>query len=205
MVLTSEQSQEIKKILFEQLEHSNQKDKEVIKEYIKNLNEEQLEEFLKKNNIKIAEKKPTETCIFCEIAKGKIPVYKISENKDSIAILEINPLSKAHTLIIPINHIPIEKIPKTLWNLTQKITKKIKKKLKPEDIKIETSNIQGHSIINIIPIYKNLNLKRTNAKKEELEDIQKKLTKKLRNQITKKEKPKKDFKEKIQKINFRIP
>lgn len=39
--------------------------------------------------------------IFSKIIKGEIPSYKIAENEDFFAFLDINPLKEGHTLIIP--------------------------------------------------------------------------------------------------------
>jgi histidine triad (HIT) family protein len=39
--------------------------------------------------------------IFSKIVKGEIPSYKIAENEDYFAFLDINPLKKGHTLVIP--------------------------------------------------------------------------------------------------------
>ena len=39
--------------------------------------------------------------IFTKIINGEIPCYKIAENEGFIAFLEIFPLTKGHTLIIP--------------------------------------------------------------------------------------------------------
>ena len=39
--------------------------------------------------------------IFTKIAEGEIPSYKCAENEESYAFLDINPLVKGHTLVIP--------------------------------------------------------------------------------------------------------
>ena len=39
--------------------------------------------------------------IFSKIIRGEIPCYKISENKDFFAFLDISPLAKGHVLIVP--------------------------------------------------------------------------------------------------------
>ena len=39
--------------------------------------------------------------IFTKIAKGEIPSYKVAENEDFYAFLDIAPMAKGHTLIIP--------------------------------------------------------------------------------------------------------
>ena len=39
--------------------------------------------------------------IFSRIIKGEIPCYKIAENDKFFAFLDINPVSKGHTLVVP--------------------------------------------------------------------------------------------------------
>ena len=39
--------------------------------------------------------------IFTKIIKGEIPSYKVAENDDYFAFLDINPNSKGHTLVVP--------------------------------------------------------------------------------------------------------
>ncbi|MFT4533076.1 MAG: histidine triad (HIT) family protein [Saprospiraceae bacterium] len=39
--------------------------------------------------------------IFSKIIKGEIPSYKVAEDDDFYAFLDINPLAKGHTLVIP--------------------------------------------------------------------------------------------------------
>lgn len=41
--------------------------------------------------------------IFTKIAKGEIPSYKVAENDDFYAFLDISPLALGHTLVIPKN------------------------------------------------------------------------------------------------------
>jgi histidine triad (HIT) family protein len=39
--------------------------------------------------------------IFTKIVNGEIPCYKVAEDKDFLAFLDINPLAEGHTLVIP--------------------------------------------------------------------------------------------------------
>ena len=43
-------------------------------------------------------------CIFCAIAAGEIPSFRIYEDDAVIAYLDINPVSEGHTLVIPKVH-----------------------------------------------------------------------------------------------------
>lgn len=43
-------------------------------------------------------------CIFCKIVKGEIPSTKIYEDDRTHAFLDINPVTRGHTLVIPKQH-----------------------------------------------------------------------------------------------------
>lgn len=43
-------------------------------------------------------------CIFCKIAQGAIPSHKIYEDADTLAFLDVRPLTRGHALVIPKQH-----------------------------------------------------------------------------------------------------
>ncbi|HUT96252.1 MAG TPA: HIT family protein [Candidatus Paceibacterota bacterium] len=45
-----------------------------------------------------------EECLFCKIIKGEIPSFKIWEDDDFLAILDINPNTKGMTLVLTKEH-----------------------------------------------------------------------------------------------------
>jgi histidine triad (HIT) family protein len=45
-----------------------------------------------------------DTCTFCKIISGQIPVTKVYEDPDVLAFLDIGPISDGHTLVIPRQH-----------------------------------------------------------------------------------------------------
>ncbi len=45
-----------------------------------------------------------EDCIFCKIVRGEIPSVRVYENERVFAFMDINPISKGHTLVIPKRH-----------------------------------------------------------------------------------------------------
>jgi len=45
-------------------------------------------------------------CIFCAIAADQAPAHRVFEDELSYAILDINPLSQGHCLVIPKRHVP---------------------------------------------------------------------------------------------------
>ena len=45
-----------------------------------------------------------QNCLFCKIVRGEIPAEKIYEDADTLAFLDIKPINKGHTLVIPKAH-----------------------------------------------------------------------------------------------------
>jgi len=191
--LSPEQTDQIKKQLSEQIDKSFPADKkDFAKKQIQEMNGEQLEEFLKQNKLTVQEQGGLASeggqegqCIFCAITSGKMDSSKIDEVKEAIAVLEINPASHGHTLILPREHIESkDKLPESISLFAKKVSKRLKSKLKAIKIKIENSNLFGHEIINLIPVYKGdseseeENRERKPADKAELAQLQKTLKEK---------------------------
>lgn len=171
-MLSEEQAGQIKEQLLSQIDSFPEDKRENARENIEAMNPEQLEDFLIKNNLI-----KNNECIFCSIVSGETPSYKIGENSGSIAILDINPVSEGHSLVIPKEHKPVEESRSSL-ELAQKTASIIKKQLNPSEIKVESSNAGGHGLINLIPIYKGKKLEKKKASEEELLSLQKKLEEK---------------------------
>jgi histidine triad (HIT) family protein len=45
-----------------------------------------------------------ENCIFCKIVRGEIPSYKVYEDNNFLAFLDISPQSPGHVQVIPKEH-----------------------------------------------------------------------------------------------------
>ena len=43
-------------------------------------------------------------CLFCKIIAGEIPCFKLFENDDTLAFMDINPANEGHALVIPKEH-----------------------------------------------------------------------------------------------------
>src|SRR5439155_26533088 len=46
------------------------------------------------------------TCIFCKIVAGEIPCFKLFEDAETLAFMDINPVHDGHSLVIPKAHYP---------------------------------------------------------------------------------------------------
>ncbi|MBI2629602.1 HIT family protein [Candidatus Pacearchaeota archaeon] len=176
-MLTEEQAEGIKKQLIQQINSWNteeNKKQEVISQ-VEEMSAEELEEFLSKNNLMKNTGEDKQDCPFCLITEGKIPAYKIAETKNAIAVLEINPISKGHIIILPKSHSSDESNVSEINIIKKEFEEKIKQVLNPKKIEKSSFNISGHSAINVVPIYENEKLERKKADKTQLEEMQKKI------------------------------
>ena len=81
-------------------------------------------------------------CIFCKIIKREINSKIIFENEDVMAFLDIFPISKGHTIVIPKNHYSnLEQIPESDLFEVYKIVKNLSKLLH------ERLNLDGYNIL----------------------------------------------------------
>ena len=46
------------------------------------------------------------TCVFCEIAAGRAPAHIVAEDEHSLCLLDINPFTEGHCLVISKRHVP---------------------------------------------------------------------------------------------------
>ncbi|MDD5700255.1 MAG: HIT domain-containing protein [Candidatus Nanoarchaeia archaeon] len=192
--MNSKDTGDIKRQLIENIEANLPKDKgDVLKRQIVSMSDEQLESFLKRSGAQ------NEGCIFCSIASGKAESFKISESDSAVAVLEINPASKGHTIVIPKKHIPVESFPPEIKSFAGGVSQVLKDKLNPGDIEISSQDLGGHGIMNLVPVYKeeSINSGRYKAEKEELRQVSEALAKK--EEI--KEEPKKEKKHRPEKIS----
>jgi histidine triad (HIT) family protein len=101
-------------------------------------------------------------CIFCKIINKKLPCYQIYEDDNFLAFLDIEPISKGHTLIIPKKHYntfeetPIELLSEMI-KVVNKVGIAIKKATKADAFNIGLNNGKAagqlimHTHFHIIP------------------------------------------------------
>jgi len=170
MEITEEEASKIKEHLLKQLDNFPEDKREQIKKQIESMTTEQVGTFIEQNNLTHLGGQ----CIFCAIAANQTPSYKIAENKDNIAILELNPLSKGHALIVPKEH--LEKVTESSKKLAEEISQKLQDKFNPKEIKTNEIKIMDHAVLEIVPIYGDETQKKQ-ATEEELKELQEKITK----------------------------
>lgn len=61
----------------------------------------------------------SDSCIFCRIVKGGLPSTRVYEDDAAMAFLDVNPISRGHTLVVPKGHYA------TLLDLPEDISRKM--------------------------------------------------------------------------------
>lgn len=119
--------------------------------------------------------------IFTKIVKGEIPSYKIFEDERFYAFLDINPMAKGHTLVIPKKEVDYlfdidDEMLKEMIVLSKKIAKAIEKAIECNRVGVMVVGLEvPHAHIHLIPIQSegdmNLSNKRVELSKEEFGKI----------------------------------
>ena len=123
--------------------------------------------------------------IFSRIINGEIPCYKIAENDKFFAFLDINPVQKGHTLVVPkkevdyIFDIDDNDIQKMML-FAKQVAVKIKEAIPCTKVGVAVIGLEvPHAHIHLVPMQNegDLDFKRPKLQleKEEFEEIQKKI------------------------------
>lgn len=103
-------------------------------------------------------------CIFCKIVSGEIPSYKVYEDENVLAFLDISQLTKGHTLLIPKKHnknlFDLSVLTaQQLFSVVPKITNALKNQLNIEDLNLVCNSGEKagqevfHLHLHLIPRY----------------------------------------------------
>ncbi|MBO7428036.1 MAG: HIT family protein [Paludibacteraceae bacterium] len=110
--------------------------------------------------------------IFTKIIKGEIPCYKIAEDENYFAFLDINPVQKGHTLVVPkieddyIFHLDDQTLA-GLMLFSKKVAKAIEKAVPCKRISMAVVGLEvPHTHVHLIPISQESDL--NFAKKQQL-------------------------------------
>ena len=83
-----------------------------------------------------------EECIFCKLIKKEIPSIVLYENNDTIAFLDIFPISQGHTIVIPKKHYSnLETIPIKILYAVMEAVKIV------SNLIYKNLNISGYNVI----------------------------------------------------------
>ena len=111
-----------------------------------------------------------EECLFCKIVKGELPSSKIYEDEDTLAFLDLFPVNKGHSLVIPKEHyetifdVPADSLAK-ISLVMKNVADAVKKGVNADGISIAQSNgkdagqVIPHIHFHIMPRFKDDGLK----------------------------------------------
>jgi histidine triad (HIT) family protein len=117
-----------------------------------------------------------DNCIFCKIAKEGSK-HKILEDDKHLAFLDINPIAKGHTLVIPKAHtdhlFDMENdVYSELWIFTKKVAYILKTKLSVKRIGVIVEGfLVPHAHIHLIPANTGADMSSANRKTATLEEL----------------------------------
>ena len=96
--------------------------------------------------------------IFTRIVRGEIPRYKVAEDERFFAFLDINPLTKGHTLVVPKQETDylFDLDDRTLADMivfAKRIARKLKEKIECKKVAVVVLGLEvPHAHIHLIPI-----------------------------------------------------
>ncbi len=97
-----------------------------------------------------------EDCIFCKIVKGESPSYKVYEDDEFYGLLDIFPVTRGHSLLIPKKHfIWTHDVPEfgKYWEVARILAMAIKDGMNAKWVQYFTHGVIPHAHIHIIPRY----------------------------------------------------
>jgi histidine triad (HIT) family protein len=124
--------------------------------------------------------------IFTKIVSGEIPCNKVAETADYLAFLDINPLAKGHTLVIPKKEIDYifnmeDDLYSGLQLFAKKVAKAVEKVVPCKRIGVAVIGLEvPHTHIHLIPINTvgdiNFSKPKLQVGKVEMEEMSKKIS-----------------------------
>jgi histidine triad (HIT) family protein len=96
--------------------------------------------------------------IFKKIVNGEIPSFKIAETKNFLAFLDVMPLRRGHTLVIPKRQVDYiydleDEVLSELFIFSKKVAKKIEAKISCKRIGVSVIGLEvPHAHVHLIPI-----------------------------------------------------
>lgn len=96
--------------------------------------------------------------IFSRIIAGEIPSYKVAEDADYYAFLDINPLTKGHTLVVPKQEIDYifdldDETLAGLMHFAKQVAVRIKQKIACKRVAVVVLGLEvPHAHIHLIPM-----------------------------------------------------
>jgi histidine triad (HIT) family protein len=103
-------------------------------------------------------------CVFCSIVAGTAPAWRVYEDGETVAFLDIRPATAGHTLVVPRTHAPdiwsvSEDEAATVMRSAHRVAARLHDRLRPRGLNVAQSNGTAawqdvfHYHVHLIPRY----------------------------------------------------
>lgn len=122
--------------------------------------------------------------IFTKIVNGEIPCYRVAEEENYLAFLDVNPNAKGHTLCIPKQEIDKifdmeEELYIGLMRFSRKVAKAVEKTVPCKRIGVAVIGLEvPHTHVHLIPLHDMEDMRfqrKESLSKQDFEDLAKKI------------------------------
>jgi histidine triad (HIT) family protein len=133
--------------------------------------------------------------LFCEIIAGRIPCFKLNEDADTVAFMDINPVSPGHCLVVPKEHAAdlmgssTKALAAAIWAV-QRLVRVVHGVLRPDGVSVFQANGEGsgqqvfHTHFHVIPRLTGDGLHDGFRRRPELKDAVPVIGEKIRDAVT---------------------
>lgn len=129
-----------------------------------------------------------EDCLFCKIIKGEVPSYKVWEDENFFAFLNINPINPGHTILVPKKHLDYifdleEPLYLEIFKTAKKLSEPLKRAVGAKRIALAIEGfVIPHIHIHLVPVNRVNDLDPNRAKKGNPEELSE-MMERIKNEI----------------------
>lgn len=148
MVLSQQQIQELKNQLSSQIQNLPEEQRELARQQIESMSPQALEAMLQQQS------SGSDKNIFRMIINKEVDSVVVGENSGALAVLDINPISEGHSIVIPKSPAKTSsEVSQEASSLAKELTERIKSNLNAKSVEMQLETKFGETIIHLIPIY----------------------------------------------------
>lgn len=110
-------------------------------------------------------------CIFCKIIAGEIPSYKVYEDEETYAFLDIHPINDGHTLVVPKQHVQFihhldDELYQSVMATKKKVMQVLEKALAPARVGVVIEGFDvDHAHVKVFPLFDVKDIQTVHVKK----------------------------------------
>ena len=127
--------------------------------------------------------------IFTKIVEGEIPAYKVAEDENYLAFLDIFPLAKGHVLVVPKNEVDYlfdldDELYAGLQLFAKRVAVGLKKAIPCKKVGVAVLGLEvPHAHIHLVPMQSEKDINFSNPKLKLSEEEFKEITEKIKKEL----------------------